>query len=477
MNLYIFAIGGTGSRILKSLMFLLASGVKINANKIIPIIIDPDLSNGDLERTYDILRKYKNIRDYLDKVGSEDLNFFSKEIDSLGGMAGRDSGIGDFRLLIDDADGKLFQDFIKHQSLPNETKDFVNLLFSKSNLTSNMDIGFKGNPNIGSVVLNQLFTQNSDALKTFASNFKQGDRIFIIGSIFGGTGAAGFPLILKNLRNISQLDGGFPNSNLVQQAKIGALSVLPYFGVKESKDSVINKGSFISKTRAALNYYSRTINMQLDALYYIGDTVTKDYDNNPGAKEQKNNAHFVEIAGALAIIDFMKSNANHSYKEFGILNDKDHISFMDLDKDTTRKLLMKPLSKFYLMKRYLDVQFNREVNYQPWAKRRLNINENTDLMDLKSFLNEFENWLKELADNQISFNPFYLENKSNIKDMIKGVKGKDKSFRSYIGKDQFIEFDKLLNKTERKIKITNTYHNILEMFDNSTEELFNSSYI
>jgi hypothetical protein len=340
-----------------------------------------------------------------------------------------------------------------------------------------MDIGFKGNPNIGSVVLNQLFTQNSGALKTFASNFKQEDRIFIIGSIFGGTGAAGFPLILKNLRNISQLDGGFPNSNLIEQAKIGALSVLPYFGVKESKDSVINKGSFISKTRAALNYYSRTINKQLDALYYIGDTVTKDYDNNPGAKEQKNNAHFVEIAGALAIIDFMKSNANHSYKEFGILNDKDHISFMDLDKDTTRKLLMKPLSKFYLMKRYLDVQFNREVNYQPWAKRRLNINENTDLMDLKSFLNAFENWLKELADNQISFKPFDLGNKSNIKDMIKGVEGKDKSFRSYIGKDQFIEFDKLLNKTERKIKITNTYHNILEMFDNSTEELFNSSYI
>ena len=61
-NLYVFGIGGTGSRVLKSLMFLLASGVKINTERIIPIIIDPDLSNGDLNRTYDILKNYSNIK-------------------------------------------------------------------------------------------------------------------------------------------------------------------------------------------------------------------------------------------------------------------------------------------------------------------------------------------------------------------------------------------------------------------------------
>ena len=34
-KLYIFGIGGTGSRVLKSLTMLLASGVKINADKIV----------------------------------------------------------------------------------------------------------------------------------------------------------------------------------------------------------------------------------------------------------------------------------------------------------------------------------------------------------------------------------------------------------------------------------------------------------
>ena len=62
-----------------------------------------------------------------------------------------------------------------------------------------MDIGFVGNPNIGSVVLNQF--KDSEEFKEVASNFNADDRIFIISSIFGGTGAAGFPTILKNIRD------------------------------------------------------------------------------------------------------------------------------------------------------------------------------------------------------------------------------------------------------------------------------------
>ena len=62
-KLFLFAIGGTGSRVVKSLAMLLASGVKIeNTDTIIPIIIDPDSSNGDLTRTVEILKTYKAIR-------------------------------------------------------------------------------------------------------------------------------------------------------------------------------------------------------------------------------------------------------------------------------------------------------------------------------------------------------------------------------------------------------------------------------
>jgi hypothetical protein len=63
-RLFVFAIGGTGSRVLKSLTMLLASGVKPNSEKefeIVPIIIDPHKSNEDLKRTERLLGNYQTI--------------------------------------------------------------------------------------------------------------------------------------------------------------------------------------------------------------------------------------------------------------------------------------------------------------------------------------------------------------------------------------------------------------------------------
>ena len=61
-NLFIFAIGGTGARVLRSLGILLASGLKINADKIIPIIIDTDTQNNDTIRALKLLNNYRKIR-------------------------------------------------------------------------------------------------------------------------------------------------------------------------------------------------------------------------------------------------------------------------------------------------------------------------------------------------------------------------------------------------------------------------------
>ena len=60
-KLYLFGIGGTGSRVIRSLTMLLASGVDAGVDTIVPVLIDPDLSNGDLTRTVNLLKKYKEI--------------------------------------------------------------------------------------------------------------------------------------------------------------------------------------------------------------------------------------------------------------------------------------------------------------------------------------------------------------------------------------------------------------------------------
>ena len=63
-KLYVFAIGGSGSRVLRSLTMLLSSGVHTDY-EIVPMIVDPDQSNGDLVRTVDIMRSYENIHNAL----------------------------------------------------------------------------------------------------------------------------------------------------------------------------------------------------------------------------------------------------------------------------------------------------------------------------------------------------------------------------------------------------------------------------
>ena len=84
-KLYIFGIGGTGSRVLKALTMLLASRCKLknDFDTVIPIIIDPDTSNGDLNRTKDILKLYQEIRNQVNQPD----DFFSQEIKTVNELA------------------------------------------------------------------------------------------------------------------------------------------------------------------------------------------------------------------------------------------------------------------------------------------------------------------------------------------------------------------------------------------------------
>ena len=63
MPYYVFAIGGTGARCLESLLFLCAAG--LGPAELHPILVDPDSGNGNLNRTKELIIKYKSIRDRI----------------------------------------------------------------------------------------------------------------------------------------------------------------------------------------------------------------------------------------------------------------------------------------------------------------------------------------------------------------------------------------------------------------------------
>ena len=421
MRLYIFAIGGSGSRVLRSLTMLLAAGVHADSN-IVPIIIDPDTANGDLNRTVCALRQYEEVRKGLEFDGTLKNKFFSAVITSL-------NGDGNFLLPLVGTSGITFDKYLSLGGMSQENQALAKMLFSNNNLSSTMDVGFKGNPNIGSIVLNQ-FTQSND-FKNFETNFVAGDKVFIISSIFGGTGASGFPLILKSFR--------ISTNKALASAPIGAVSLLPYFNLKANGKSSIQADSFVTKAKSALHYYEKSVtgNGTLNDMYYLGDDFSAQaYNNCDGGDKQSNDAHFIELLGALAVLDFDKKNfnnvaANTSFHEFGLQTyPTGPILFSDLGADTNA-IIKKPLSMMAIMNSYLN---NRDIEHravQRWAKDGeallgKSFFEGDSYKSYEEIKKMFEEWMTEMERNDKSFAPFkndkdLASNKSDGLGKIKGT--------------------------------------------------------
>ena len=436
MKTYIFCIGGTGARVMKSLAMLLTTGMEINTDEIIPIFIDPDASAADLTRTISFLREYKYMNGQLSFTSDMKNRFFKTKLSE---------GLPTYRLELSNIRNDRFRKYMGFDSLDIANQALAYMLFSEKNLDSDMEVGFKGNPNIESVVLNQ-FAQ-SDAFIEFTNSFRSGDRIFIVSSIFGGTGASGFPLLLKNLRGINM---NLPNAGSIKDAAIGAITVLPYFNLAQSQDGTndIDSSTFISKAKAALEYYDKNIsgNNSLNAFYYIADDIYDMYEYSEGGTTQKNKAHIIELLAALAIVDFcsMDNNMlqcsqgkalNPIYKEFGAASNDEDMIFSSFY-DDTRDIVQRPMTEFTLFCKFLNEHLSSSKSH-PWAKGKRPFDGNFFnghffKSHLMKVVNDYWQWLSEMASNHRGFSPFHLEEMNkDVFGFVKGVKsGKVMNYRS-----------------------------------------------
>ncbi len=518
-KLYIFGIGGTGSRVIKSLTMLLAAGVDCGADTIVPIIIDKDTSNKDLTRTHELIKEYMAVHEVAKRIktGNGVNRFFQTEIKLL----------KDDQLVLSlKGDDKKFHQYIGKSTMTQENRALVEMLFSEKTLNFDMTVGFQGNPNIGSVVLNQF--DDEDVFKAFAEDFvEDGNKIFIVSSIFGGTGASGFPLLLKGLHQIKDdmENGGLANWTKINKAPIGAVSVLPYFTVGSANDgSLVDSNTFIDKAKAALDYY-RTLNKQLDTFYYIGDNMPSSFEHHKGGDEQKNNAHFVELASALAILDFVSPNnkdyqtngklrdiirdtANSdiylgktTYSEYGIMpnpgNEECHtMNLLNLCKES-KSLMTNPLARFLLFSRYMgyivseedkngkkikkveklknnifDEQFDHQPYGKAFKKESNSFRKGTVITNIENLQARFVEWLLEMETQNRVFSPFDLE----TTDAFGFIKGDLKIEQNISGTDRFgikgwALIDNELNKQHNKIKKMAGDERFLELFYRTTENL------
>lgn len=322
MKTYVFFIGGTGARVLRSMTMLLASGVKIaNNNTIVPIVIDYDAQNGDLKRSDDLMKEYCELHQ-IGKYENEEKGFFAAKIENKKNFQLVNVSVKQNRETfakfigynsLDDVDKLLLQALYndakiepKDQTSDNKPAEEKDIL---TELNLGLSIGFQGNPNIGTVVFNEYFRDPSYGYQNFVNDFGEGDRVFVVGSIFGGTGSSGFPQLIKRFRQSgNKVSGG--NNTALTNAPVGGCLVLPYFKVKPKADSPIDSMTFYSKAKAALTYYNQEINSLMDEIYYVGcDKRLAPYENIKGGKDQKNDAHLVEMISAMSIIEFANRDA------------------------------------------------------------------------------------------------------------------------------------------------------------------------
>ena len=460
-KLYIFGIGGTGARVLRSFTMMMAAGVNIGADEIVPIIIDPDASNADLTRTVALMNNYRAVRSSLSFIKDNESTFFRNELSQI---------LVNYTLRINDTDDKTFQQFIDLSSMDKSSQAMMRMLFSEKNLSSSMDVGFKGNPNIGSIVLNQIV--DSEDFTNFATNFESGDKIFIISSIFGGTGASGFPLLLKTLRTGSS----FPNNEIINNAEIGAITILPYFKLKNSDDSEIDSSTFISKTKSALAYYENNIskNSSINALYFLADDITNTYDNHEGGSTQQNDAHLIEFLAATAIIDFSnKQHPSTSNKELGLKDLTGSVTF-DSFYDKQRKILFAPLTRFMMLANCLNNKFDY------YSSKSFNANTNnfeglydtSFISDLQSLTYSYVEWLEEMKNNKRSLDLFNLKIKDKPFEIVTGCKPK----KIFSTKSDYDLVTDRLNSAVKKCHSKENEDKFLEMFYIGLSRLINEKF-
>lgn len=299
---YYLGVGGTGARVAEALIHLCAAG--LGPDELFLMLIDPDSGNGNLSRTTELIKKYQEIQEQLGTRAADVSVFRTKLVTPTPEV-----------WTIFDQQNQTLGAFIGLSGLEATSpalKHLAELLFTDEDLHEKLNEGFRGRPAIGAVVMAQPNADQapwSDFWAEIANvNRAEEAKVFVVGSIFGGTGAAGIPTLgaAAVLRDRAALDAEKQKSKIY----LGSCLVLPYFTFDQNVPFdqrtrlFVKPEDFPLATSSALYYYL-TKQLAYDEMYLVGDSGSDMVGAfAAGSGAQKNRAHYVELAAALSALDF-----------------------------------------------------------------------------------------------------------------------------------------------------------------------------
>jgi hypothetical protein len=330
---YLIGIGGTGARVIEAAVNLCAAGY--GPDELSIFLIDPDAGNGNLTRTKKLITNYMKCRKHLQK--SDNTRIFKTNIK----IPPDEKGL--VWEIFSDKDATLSNwiNYVNMRETKPDIADFASILFTETELNTQLNEGFRGHPSIGAVVMASLNPDKQPFKMLFddlAENKKANDvRVFFVGSVFGGTGAAGFPTLgskpLIKYHPKAQL------SDNVSQVLMGGALVLPYFSFELDSEAEKFEKMFVSTndfpiaTKAALQYYHEK-DLGFDQIYFIGDSLAQKVGKfGVGSKKQENLPHYIEVISSLAAFDFYEQPEIKGEAEkmlFTATREGDRVSWSDI---------------------------------------------------------------------------------------------------------------------------------------------------
>lgn len=219
-----------------------------------------------------------------------------------------------------------------------ETAAVADLLFTEGARTFNLLHGYRAQTHLGSMLMYhsiiaeiQRFEQGGHAggtagLRSFiqaliaASNSGK-PRVFILGSVFGGTGASSIPIIPKAIKDAATMVAGA--IDVEQNAFFGSTLLTSYFSFPIPNENervqqkvVATSDKFALNSQAAMMFYEadETVKKTYQKFYMMG---TETMDWKPGQRNgdravtgghaQENDSHYIELLAAFAAYDFFNS--------------------------------------------------------------------------------------------------------------------------------------------------------------------------
>lgn len=308
-KLYIFAIGGTGARVMRSLTMLMAAGELVDY-EVVPMLVDFDINNGDLVQTLGLMHMYKEIHDKSYDMGTPTRNegFFCSPLTPIMRFVPNNAvGNNSFAIDMHIHHDMRVRDLLGYQNLFGDEYKFKLLLDSlfttdiEGELNQDLCLGFKGNAKIARLGYAAMKIQDTIEFRTFLNNIVPNrDKVIVVGSTFGGTGSVG---ILEILRQLSY-NRHIPINN------IATVIIEPYFLPKP--DPVIgvmdNHSLFTRRSKEFFKFYNDSgFASFINTTYKIGMDGFVIYDSAIGGQMQRNPVHTVELLSAMAICEYART--------------------------------------------------------------------------------------------------------------------------------------------------------------------------